>query len=102
LAKQIKDDAITVEDASTGGLNLPDIITGYDKVIIIDAIMTEEGEPGEIYRLRPEAFYKSVHLTASMHDATLPTVIEMGNKLIPAEMPPSRDSDICDISRRDR
>jgi len=87
LAKQIKDDAITVEDASTGGLNLLDIIPGYDKVIIIDAIMTEEGEPGEIYRLRPEDFFKSVHLATSMHDANLPTVIEMGNKLIPEEMP---------------
>ncbi len=87
LAELIEDDAITVEDASTSGLNLLDIIPGYDKVIIIDAIMTEEGELGEIYRLRPEDFFKSVHLTTSMHDANLPTVIEMGNKLIPEEMP---------------
>lgn len=87
LAKLIEDDAITVEDASTSGLNLLDIIPGYDKVIIIDAIMTEEGEPGEIYRLRPEDFSKSVHLTTSMHDANLPTVIEIGNKLMPEEMP---------------
>jgi len=87
LAKLIEDDAITVEDASTSGLNLLDIIPGYEKVIIIDSIMTEEGEPGEIYRLRPEDFSKSVHLTTLMHDANLPTVIEMGNKLIPEEMP---------------
>ncbi|HUV79547.1 MAG TPA: hydrogenase maturation protease [Candidatus Bathyarchaeia archaeon] len=87
LAKLIEDDAITVEDASTSGLNLLDIIPGYDKVIIIDAIRTEEGESGKIYRLRPEDFSKSVHLTTSMHDANLPTVIEMGNKLIPDEMP---------------
>ena len=87
LAKLIEDDAITVEDASTSGLNLLDIIPGYNKVIIIDAIRTEEGESGEIYRLRPEDFSKSVHLTTSMHDANLPTVIEMGNKLIPEEMP---------------
>lgn len=88
LAKLIEEDeAITVEDASTSGLNLLDIIPGYDKVVIIDAIMTEEGEPGEIYRLRPEDFSKSVHLTMSMHDANLPTVLEIGNKLIPEEMP---------------
>ncbi len=88
LAKLIEeDDAITVEDTSTSGLNLLDFIPGYDKVIIIDAIMTEEGGPGEIYRLRPEDFSKSVHLTTSMHDANLPTVLEIGNKLIPEVMP---------------
>jgi hydrogenase maturation protease len=87
LAGLIEDEAVTVEDASTSGLNLLDIIPGYDKVIIIDAIMTEGGEPGEIYRLRPEECSNSVHLTTSVHDLNLPTVIEMGNKLIPEEMP---------------
>jgi len=87
LARLIKDDAIDIEDASTSGLNLLDIIMGYDKVVIIDAIMTEGGEPGEIYRLRPEAFFKSVHLATSMHDLNLPAVLEVGKKLMPAEMP---------------
>jgi hydrogenase maturation protease len=87
LARLITDDAIDIEDASTSGLNLLDIIMGYDKVVIIDAIKTEGGEPGEIYRLRPEAFIKSVHLATSMHDLNLPTVLEVGNKLMPEEMP---------------
>jgi hydrogenase maturation protease len=87
LAKLIEDDTIAVEDTSTSGLNLLDFIMGYDRVIIIDAIKTEEGEPGEIYRLRPEDFSKSVHLTTSLHDVNLPTVIEMGKKLVPEEMP---------------
>jgi hydrogenase maturation protease len=87
LAKLIKDDAVEVKDASTSGLILLDIITGYDRVVIIDAIKTEGGESGEIYRLRPEDFFRTVHLTTSAHDANLPTVIEIGNKLIPEEMP---------------
>jgi hydrogenase maturation protease len=87
LVRLITDDAIDIEDASTSGLNLLDIIMGYDKVVIIDAIKTEGGEPGEIYRLRPEAFFKSVHLATSMHDLNLPTVLEVGNKLVPEEMP---------------
>ena len=87
LAKLIEDDAIAVEDTSTSGLNLLDFIRGYDRVIIIDAIKTDECEPGEIYRLRPEDFSKSVHLATSLHDTNLPTVIEMGNKLLPEEMP---------------
>ncbi|MBE0517346.1 MAG: hydrogenase maturation protease [Methanophagales archaeon] len=87
LATRIKDDAIDIEDASTSGLNVLDIIMGYEKVVIIDAIKTEGGEPGEIYRLRPEDFFKSVHLATSMHDLNLPTVLEVGNKLMPEEMP---------------
>jgi hydrogenase maturation protease len=87
LAKLITDDAIDIEDASTSGLNLLDIITGYDKVVIIDAIMTEGGEPGEIYRLRPDDFTRSVHPGTPMHDLNFPTVLEIGKRLMPAEMP---------------
>ncbi len=87
LAKLIKDEALDVKDASTSGLILLDIIRGYEKVVIIDAIKTEEGEPGEIYRLRPNDFFRTVHPATSVHDANLPTVIELGNKLVPEEMP---------------
>ena len=87
LAKLITDDAVDIEDACTSGLNLLDIITGYQRVIIIDAIQTEEGEPGEIYRLRPEDFTRSVHLGSPLHDLNFPTVLDIGKKLIPGEMP---------------
>jgi len=87
LARRVKDDAIDIEDACTGGLNLLDLMAGYDKVIIIDAIKTEQGEPGEIYKLRPEDFSTSVHLASSLHDVNFPTVLEIGNKFMPGEMP---------------
>ena len=54
LAKEIKDENIDVKDTSAGGLNLLELIAGYDKLILIDAIMTENGEAGEIYQLKPE------------------------------------------------
>ena len=54
LARQIQDENTDVKDTSVDGLNLLELITGYDRVIIIDAIMTEGGEVGEIYKLRPE------------------------------------------------
>jgi len=87
LTKLITDDTIDIEDACTSGLNLLDIITGYQRVIIIDAIQTEEGKPGEIYRLRPEDFTRSVHLGSPLHDLNFPTVLEIGKKLMPSEMP---------------
>ncbi|MDY6959769.1 MAG: hydrogenase maturation protease, partial [Halobacteriota archaeon] len=44
---QFKD--VDVEEGSVGGLKLLDTILGYERVILIDAIMTESGSPGDIY-----------------------------------------------------
>ena len=87
LAKEIKDENIDVKDTSVDGLNLLELIVGYDNVIIIDAIMTEDGEVGEIYRLRPENFVKTVHPTTSPHNANLATAIEIGKKFLAGQMP---------------
>ena len=87
LAREIKDENIDVKDTSVDGLSLLEFIFGYDKVIIIDAIMTEDGEAGEIYRLRPENFVKTVHFTTSPHNANLATAIEIGKKFLAEQMP---------------
>jgi hydrogenase maturation protease len=78
---------IDVKDASTNGLNLLEFIAGYDKVIIVDAIKTENGEVGQIYKLKPEDFVSTVHLTTSPHDTNLATAIKIGNELLAEEMP---------------
>jgi len=87
LARKIKDENIDVKDTSIDGLNLLELIVGYDNVIIIDAIMTQDGEVGEIYRLRPENFAKTVHSTTSPHNANLATAIEIGKKFLVGQMP---------------
>ncbi len=45
---------IEVSEFPLAGSTLLDLITGYPRVIIIDAIQTTRGEPGTIYRLLPE------------------------------------------------
>jgi hydrogenase maturation protease len=70
----------TVIQASLGGLNLLDLLVGYDRVIIIDAIKTEGGRAGQIYRLDPAAF-TTTRYTASPHDVNLVTALELGKKL---------------------
>ena len=87
LAKEIKDENIDVKDTSIDGLNLLELIVGYNKVIIVDAIMTEDGEVGGIYRLRPENFVKTVHPTTSPHNPNLATAIEIGKKFLAEQMP---------------
>ena len=87
LAKEINDENIDVMDTSIDGLNLLELIVGYDKVIIIDAIMTEETKAGEIYRLRPENIGRLACSATSPHHLNLATTIEIGKRLFPQEIP---------------
>ncbi len=71
---------LTLMESSASGLGLLDLITGYEKVIILDAIKTESGRAGKIYRLNAENLSDTRHLT-SPHDINLATALELGKKL---------------------
>ena len=71
---------ITVMETSMSGLSLIDLLAGYDKAIIIDAIQTAEGKAGQIYRLTPDAFNNTRH-ASSPHDVNFATALELGNRL---------------------
>jgi hydrogenase maturation protease len=71
---------VTVMETSLSGLSLIDLLAGYDKAIIVDAIQTAEGKTGQIYRLNPEALNNTRHVS-SPHDVNFATALELGNKL---------------------
>ena len=71
---------ITVTEASVAGLNLLDLIVGYDRAIIIDAIQTRGGKVGQVYQLEPGAFGVIRHSMTS-HDVNLSTALELGKRL---------------------
>ncbi|HEX59696.1 MAG TPA: hydrogenase maturation protease [Methanomicrobia archaeon] len=81
-----EDVIIEVGEASTGGFNVLEMILGYEKVVIIDGIKTEDGSPGEVYRLELKDFSKALHFT-SPHDTNIVTALEFGYKCVPQEMP---------------
>ena len=87
VASKIKDDSIDVMDVNVDGLNLFDFFLGYDRLVVIDAIVTEDGEIGEIYRLKPEQIYIPSGSNISPHHYTLASTIEIGNRLFPREIP---------------
>lgn len=87
LAKKIKDENIDVRDVSVDGLNLLELIMGYDRLIVIDAIMTEDEKVGEIYRLKPENTGELVCSVTSPHHLNLATTIEIGKKLFGEQIP---------------
>ena len=67
-------------EASIAGLDFLDLLAGYDRAIIIDAIQTDEGMPGQIYRLEPEMLADTRH-AGTPHDVNLATALELGKKL---------------------
>ena len=88
-ARLLKDEGIPdveVEELPAGGLELLDLVRGYDRVVIIDAIETKDGKPGDIYRLEEEDFEKAVH-GSSPHGINIATALALGRKLVPEQMP---------------
>ncbi len=77
---------ITVTEASVGGLRLMELMVGYDRVIIIDAIMHTNGsshKPGTIFRMSKQDL-KDISPTqhsASAHDTTLNTALDMAERM---------------------
>jgi hydrogenase maturation protease len=80
VERKLDDPQITVSETSQAGLSLLDSIVGYGKVIIIDAIQTEKGKAGQIYRMKPEDFSSAKHLL-SPHQINLVTALEVGKML---------------------
>jgi hydrogenase maturation protease len=85
VANQLNNPQVTVVETSTAGLSLLDSIVGYDKVVIIDAIQTEKGEAGEIYRMGTADFSLTKHFS-SPHQINLATALELG-KMLSLAMP---------------
>jgi hydrogenase maturation protease len=80
VGEKLNDPQVTVAETSGAGLRLLDFIAGYDEVIIIDAVQTEKGQAGQVYRMGPEDFSLTKHFT-SPHQINLATALELGNVL---------------------
>jgi len=85
VADQLSNPQVAVAETSAAGLSLLDCLVGYDNVIIIDAIQTEKGEAGQIYRMGAEDFSLTKHFS-SPHQINLATALELG-KMLNLEMP---------------
>jgi hydrogenase maturation protease len=73
-------DGLAVAEASLGGLRLLDIIAGCDRAVIVDAIQTQGGVPGDIYRLDARDLRRSFH-SGSTHDLSLAGAMALGRAL---------------------
>ena len=76
-------DSVEVVQSEVGGLRLLELVRGFTRVIIIDALRSpaESGRhPGEVYRYEAKDF-KGGHRYGSAHSIGLDTALEIGHKL---------------------
>ena len=76
-------DHVEVVQSEVGGLRLLELVRGFTRVIIIDALRSpaESGRhPGEVYRYEAKDF-KGGHRYGSAHSIGLDTALEIGHKL---------------------
>jgi hydrogenase maturation protease len=88
LRQRLNNPLVTIETASTGGMNLLDMICGYEKVILIDAVKQNDTEPGEVKRFLLSDFH-SVH-SCNPHDVSLSEALhvaaQLGEKHLPVQI----------------
>jgi hydrogenase maturation protease len=67
------------EEAATGGMNLLDLITGYERAILIDAVVVNDMKIGEVCMLDSTEM-ASAH-SMNPHDVTFAEALEVGRKM---------------------
>lgn len=77
------------EECSLGGLNLLDLVPGFDRLIVLDSIRTGVGSPGSWYAFTAESLGETLHLD-SIHDLNFATAMELGRRL-GHKIPPDRE-----------
>jgi hydrogenase maturation protease len=82
IAQRIKDrnPELEVIEACSGALGLLDEISGYDKLIIIDSVKTEGGQPGELYKLELEDLRPTLD-HATSHGLDIASAFKLGKGL---------------------
>ena len=71
---------VDIVESEVGGFSLMELMTGWERVILVDSIQFDDLEPGTVVRIMPHDLHTSLRLR-SVHDIDLPTVLELGRRL---------------------
>jgi hydrogenase maturation protease len=80
LHARLGDPLVELREASVAGIGLMELIVGYDRAIIIDAVQTEGGGPGDWYRI-DEPGEIAGELPRSSHRFGVFEGLELGRRL---------------------
>ncbi len=73
-------EAADVVETETGGFDLMELVAGWDRVILLDALQFEGVTPGSVVRIDPQDLRTSLRIR-SVHDIDLPTALGLGRCL---------------------
>ncbi|UJG40506.1 MAG: hydrogenase maturation protease [Candidatus Heimdallarchaeum aukensis] len=82
-------------DVSLSGIGLVELFRGYDKVIIIDSMQSNQFEPGTVLRLNPDQFVSALHVS-DYHNMDFFTAYEFGKEIYD-DLPPNEQIVILGI-----
>ena len=69
-----------MEECSVGGLNIIEVVEGYDRLIILDSIRTTGGTPGDWHRFTSKALRDTMNIN-NIHDVNFATAMELGRRM---------------------
>jgi hydrogenase maturation protease len=76
---------VDLVEASVAGMDVLDLVCGYDKVVVIDAVKTRGGRAGDLHLLGPEDLASTPRLAAP-HDVDFGLALQLG-RYLEKEMP---------------
>ncbi len=79
LKKHLRDPNVVVKEASLGGLELLELMKGYDHLILIDAMQTGEHDIGTLIKLKAEDLKGGSSM--SRHQVSFSNALELGRHL---------------------
>jgi len=80
LAEHHAAENIVVREAELAGFALIELLEGFDRAVVIDAVRIDGASPGEVVVFESGALQPSLHLVAG-HQIDLPTALEMGRRM---------------------
>lgn len=72
--------AFTFETSAVGGLELLELLEGFETAILIDTQLTSRRKPGEIHEFTPANFEETFHLS-SQHDLTFHEALRFAKEM---------------------
>jgi len=73
-------DLDVIDECCIGGLNLLDLVAGYDRLVVLDSIKTRGGVPGTWYRFDATDLRETMNLR-NVHDANFATAMALGRSV---------------------
>jgi hydrogenase maturation protease len=80
LSGRFGSEDISVIETESAGMNLMEMLAGFDRAFLIDAILLDGEDPGTVFRLRADDLKITPRLS-SAHDIDIVTALELGRRL---------------------